>query len=452
MTRDTTGSSAWGYEQAAEALRSALTFGIHPSLDGIRALAEAMGRPDDAFVSVQVTGTNGKTSVTRMTAALLAAHGMRSGAFVSPDLGRYTQRFEFEGAPVSDDLFARAVEAALEAVSFARDVRGYDEPVTEFELLTASALWLFRELSVDYAVLEVGMGGRWDATSVVGPAVSVVTGVALDHTAHLGTTRDEIATDKSFIIKPASAPVLGPGTVGVEHILLERAEAMGTHARVVREYGAPTPVAEELTVRYRVLLHPTAPDGHTRLNVRGAHAEYGVIDVAAPAYQAPNVATAIAAAEAALGRALDPALVARAFASVRTPGRFEVLASEPWLLVDGAHNPEAAAVLADAIEDAWPDAGARPTLVLGVLADKDASGIVTELRRVATRFVCVEPPSDRALPAADLAAIVERVTGVPCATGDLRAVVDAEREAGRDVIVTGSLTTVAGLRSAFLGE
>ncbi len=450
MISDATGA-AWGYEQAADALRAALTFGIHPSLDGIRALSEALGRPDDAFASVQVTGTNGKTSVTRMTAALLSAHGMRTGAFMSPDLGRYTQRFEFAGAPVADEDFARAIASALEAVEIARSTQGYDQPLTEFELLTAAALWLFREFSVDYAVLEVGMGGRWDATSVVGPAVAVITGVGLDHTAHLGSTREAIATDKSHIIKPASAPVLGPGTAGVEQIFLERAESQGTHARVVREFGQPTPIAEELTVRYRVLQHPMSPDGHTRIAVRGAHAEYGVVDVAAPAYQAPNVATAIAAAEAALGRSLDPQAVARALATLTIPGRFEALSRDPWLVVDGAHNPEAAAVLADAIDDAWVGAG-RPSIVLGVLADKDAAGIVEALAPAAGRFVCVEPPSPRALGAHELASIVGGVTDVGCTTAELAAAIASERDAGRDVVVTGSLTTVGAVREQPLGR
>lgn len=444
-------SQDWGYEQAAEVLRGALAFGIHPSLHSIRALSEALGRPDDAFASLQVTGTNGKSSVTRMTAALLEAHGMRAGAFLSPDLGRYTQRFELFGLPVSDDDFARAISAALEAESIARSVGSLTEPVTEFELLTAAALWLFRESSVDFAVLEVGMGGRWDATSVVGPAVSVITGVGLDHMEHLGPTREAIAHDKSHIIKPASAPVLGPGTIGVEEIFLARAESQGTHARVVREFGQATPVAEDMTIRFRVLQHPIAPDGHTRIAVRGAHAEYGVIDVAAPAYQAPNVATAIAAAEAALGRALKPALVARTFSALATPGRFEVLASDPWLVVDGAHNPQAATVLADAIDDAWSFAAGRPSVVVGALADKDAAGIIEALAPVAARFVCVEAPSPRALSAPALATIVAELTDVPCTTGDLAAVVTAERAAGHDVLVTGSLTTVAEIRQLFLG-
>jgi len=448
---DSAGALAWDYERAAAALRDALTFGIHPSLDGIRALSEALGRPDDAFASIQVTGTNGKTSVTRMTAALLEAHGMRTGTFTSPDLGRYTQRFEFAGSPVSDRDFSRAIAAAFEAVEIARATNGYDEPVTEFELLTAAALWLFRDLSVDFAVLEVGMGGRWDATSVVGPAVAVITGVALDHTAHLGSTREQIASDKSHIIKPASAPVLGPGTVGVEDVLLARAEAQGTHARVVREFGQPSPIAEELTVRYRTLLHPTTPDGHTRVVVKGAHAEYGVLDITAPAYQAPNVATAVATAEAALGRALDPELVARALSGLAIPGRFEVLATDPWLVVDGAHNPEAAAVLAEAIDDAWTSAAARPTVVLGVLADKDAVGIAAALAPVVSHFVCAEPPSSRALPAVELAAVVQQATGRPCVTGELLTAVAEARAAGRDVVVTGSLTTVAALRESFLG-
>ncbi len=456
---------AFTYADALAALSSALTFGINPSLAPITAMAEALGRPHDTFASVQVTGTNGKSSTARLTAALLRAHGMRVGLYTSPELHSYTERIEIDGVPVAEEEFAAAVAAALDVADTlaagsppASGPAAATSPVagsateavasepTEFELLTAAALWLFRERAVDVAVLEVGMGGRWDATSVVSPAVAVITGVGLDHAAHLGPTREAIAADKAHIIRAASAPVLGPGTAGVEAPLLARAEATRTHARAVRVEGEPTPVAEELTTRYRVLTRPSAPDGATVLEVAGAHARYADLAVCAPAYQVPNVATAVATAEALLGRALDPALAREAIAAVRFPGRFEVVARDPWVVVDGAHNPEAAAVLADAVRDAWPDPAARPVVALGVLADKDADGIVAALAPVAAGFVCVAPDSPRALSAAELATVAERVTGtVPQTAESVRAAIAAQRaaDAAAGVLVTGSIRTAA---------
>ncbi|HSK48659.1 MAG TPA: Mur ligase family protein, partial [Coriobacteriia bacterium] len=244
---------AFGYAQALAALERALVFGVHPSLDGIRALTEAMGRPQDAFASLQVTGTNGKTSTARLTRALLEGEGHSTGLYTSPHLENYTERIEVDGRPVSERDFAEAVHVALEVAERLRPgAQGAEEGFTEFELLTAAALWLFRRSGVDYAVLEVGMGGTWDSTSIVEPAVAVITGVGLDHTAVLGGTIEKIAAEKAGIIKPASAPVLGPGTAGVEQIFLERAKLSHTHPRAVRPEGALSPVDEQLTVRFLV--------------------------------------------------------------------------------------------------------------------------------------------------------------------------------------------------------
>lgn len=437
-----------GYTEALDVLRAALTFGIHPSLDAITAMTEELGRPQDAFVSVQITGTNGKSSTARMTAALLSAHGLSAGLYTSPELYSYTERIEIDGAPVSEEEFAAGIAIALEAADAA------DVVPTEFELLTAAALWLYRERCVDIAVLEVGMGGRWDATSVVAPAVSVITGVGLDHTEHLGPTREAIAMDKAHIIKEASAPILGPGTLGVEDVFFARAGAMHMHARAVRPAGAPTPCSEELTTRFEIVARPEKPDGATVLDVAGAHSTYPALSLSAPAYQAGNAATAVAATEAALGRALDAALVATTLAEIRFPGRFEVVATGPFVVVDGAHNPEAAAVLAGAIGDAWPDSDARPTVLLGVLADKDAEGIVAALSPVVEMFACVTPDSPRALPAEELVAVVERVSGRTCTAylSVASALESLTAGAGSDVVVTGSLRTVAeGRRVAGTG-
>ncbi|MBA4370978.1 MAG: dihydrofolate synthase [Coriobacteriaceae bacterium] len=427
------------YAEAVAALTGALRFGTNPSLDKIRALCELLGHPERACRWVQVTGTNGKTSVTRMTAAVLSAHGVRTAAYTSPHLAEYRERIEVGGEPVSEADFARAVSAALDA-----DAALDGEPATEFELLTAAGLWLMRDLGVEWGVLEVGMGGRWDATSVVEPQVAVITGVALDHMRHLGGTVEEIAEDKAQIIKPGSLAVLGPGTDAADAVLAARAGEVGAPIVRVREDGG--------LVAWDVVAVPDRPGGPTRLDVLSPLAGYTGIELTAPSYQAPNAGVALAACEAALGRALDRGAVRAAFASLRFPGRFELLRESPQLVIDGAHNPEAALVLAVAIAEAWPDPQRRPAVLLGVLDDKDAEGIVRALAPVVTAFVCTRSASSRALPSADLAAVVERVTGTPPkADDDLRAALALAEDigGGAGVVATGSLTVAGEVRALF---
>lgn len=434
------------YPAAIRELEAALKFGIDPSLDGIRALTDAMGRPQDAFACVQTTGTNGKSSTTRLVAALLAAEGLATAAYTSPHLESYTERIELGGASVGEDDFALAITAAVEA---ARVAGGGARPFTEFELLTAAALWLMRERSVDIACLEVGMGGRWDSTSVVEPSVAVITGVGLDHTERLGLTVEAIAADKAQIIKPGASVVLGPGTADVAAIFLKRCAELGLHPRFVASDDDASPVEEALTVRYVIRSRPDRPGGMLALDVHGIHEEYAGLELSAPAYQAPNVATAIAAAECALGRALDPDHARRALAAMTFPGRFELLAADPPLVIDGAHNPQAAGVLAGAILDAWPDERMRPICVLGVLSDKDAEGIALALAPFVDSFVVTEPASPRARAAGDLAGIVEYATGSwPEIRPDLAdALAHAREHAGaQGVIVTGSLYTAGQAR------
>lgn len=431
-----------GYERAAAALRAALTFGIHPSLEGIQALASELGSPHDSYASIQVTGTNGKTSVTRITAALLEAHGLHTGVFVSPDLGHYTERIEVDGRLVSDEMFATAVETALAAAEAAR-AHGSADPVTEFELLTAAALWLFRDAGCSHAVLEVGMGGRWDATSVVSPVVSVITGVGLDHTEHLGDTREAIAFDKAHVIKPGSVAILGPGTAGVEDVFNNRAEATGCPLWAVRADADLSPCAEDRTVRVSVESAAAAPGGVSRFAVRGMHTVYDDLEVHAPAYQASNVATAIAAAEAALGQALRPDQVRTAVAGIGFPGRFEILSHDPLVIADGSHNPEAAAVLAEAVAEQM--GGERPQVLLGVLVEKDARGIIEALAGVAGGWAVTAPDSPRAMGVEALASLVEEATGVdPARYASVSEALAALMAPGaHPLVVTGSLT-VAG--------
>ena len=434
------------FAAAIGTLEAALKFGIDPSLEGIRALTDALGRPQNAFASVQVTGTNGKSSTTRLVAALLEAEGLTTAAYTSPHLESYTERIELGGLPVGEHDFALAITAVADAARLVGGAHAF----TEFELLTAAALWLMRERAVDVACLEVGMGGRWDSTSVVDPSVAVITGVGLDHTERLGPTVEAIAADKSQIIKAGASVVLGPGTAPVAGIFLERAAGLGLRPRFVAEHDAASPVDEALTARFAVRRRPDRPGGVLALDVCGIHAEYAGLELAAPAYQAPNVAVAVAAAECALGRALDAGAARGVLARMTFPGRFEVLVADPPLVIDGAHNPQAAGVLADAVRDAWPDDRVRPLCVLGVLTDKDADGIVRALAPVVDGFVVTQPESSRARDAGDLAGIVEYATGSwPEIRPDLAdAVAHARTHAGpRGVVITGSLYTAGQARA-----
>lgn len=441
--------TACGYSRAVEALRRALVFGINPSLDGIRALSAELGDPHAAYDSVQITGTNGKTSTARLTHALLKAHGRAAALYTSPELERINERMELGDGPVPDEEFARAVCAALDAAQRLRPgLEGTDGGFTEFELTTAAALWLFRALHADVAVLEVGMGGRWDATSVVSPAVAVVTGVGLDHTAILGDSLEKIAAEKAAIIKPGCVAVLGPGTAAVDEVFLTQAAQARVRCIAVRSEGDDSPVPEPSTVRFEVRARPGSPGGFTTLDVRGLLGEYPGLKLRAPAYQAANVATAIAAAESALGGALDADRIRNALEQVRLPGRFELVHADPPVVVDGSHNPQAAAVLARAIEDAWPDSARRPVAVVGMLADKDARSFVAALGPVVSGLIVTEPVSSRALPAADLAAIVAQTDGRrPQEAPTVAMAVEAAIAAGANgVVVTGSLTTAGQAR------
>jgi dihydrofolate synthase/folylpolyglutamate synthase len=415
---------------------------IDPSLDRVAELLDLLGSPQRSVPVVHVAGTNGKTSTTRMVERLLREFGLRTGRFTSPHLHSIRERIAIDGEPVSAERFVEAyddVAPYAELVDARHGVR-----LSFFELLTAMAFATFADTPVDVAVVEVGLGGRWDATNVADGQVAVVMPVALDHERWLGHELEQIAAEKAGIIKPDQVAVLAQQDLVAAEVLLRRSVEVGaTVAREGAEFG--------------VLSRQIAVGGQV-LSLRGLGGEYD--DVLLPLHgphQAHNAACALAAVEAFLGGGvdrLDLDVVRAAFADVTSPGRLEVVRRSPTVLVDGAHNPAGAAALATALDEAF-DFRNLVGLV-GVLADKDALGILSALEPVLAEVVITQPSSVRAMPADDLAVIAvdvfgaDRVEVIPRLDHALDAAVAlAEADGdlgGAGVVVTGSIMTVAEAR------
>lgn len=490
-----TNRSELAYDTAVDFLSSALKFGIHPSLEGIRRLADALGNPQSSYVSVQVAGTNGKSSTSRMIAALLRAEGFRVGLFTSPELVEYPERFEIDGKVISHSVFAEIIdrvrycaeplsakdegahavspvdisrrsnaEGARQAEAVSRGTNRritqsrqvvYDSSedsttFTEFEYLTAAAFELFARQCVDFAVFEVGLGGRWDATSLLDPAVATICGIGLDHQGILGDTLEEIAAEKAAIIKPATSVVLGEQTHEVQQVFMKQVDSCATYAIAVQPKGEELfpALPEELKVRFSV---KSQFDGLV-LRIYGRHDVYDGISMPdAPGYQAANAACAVASAEAALGRSLSKEAVRQALHDVRFPGRFETLSQDPLLIIDGAHNPQSAHVLAQAIDKRFAGSK-RPVLLLAVLSDKDARGIIAELGSHVSSVVATQTSSPRAIPAEELARIAEEVLGMLPVHYDNPSEalhVIFSRDGCNSVVASGSITLAGEIKGLF---
>lgn len=437
------------YDEALEQLHSALRFGICPMLETVEDMLAELGDPDLCYDCVQIAGTNGKTSTSRFTAAILAGEGLSVALYTSPELVSYTERMEVGGHPVSEAAFAHGIAAAAEAgrrVNASRAAAGerpYD--VTEFDTLTVAAAVVFAEAGVDVAVLECGMGGRWDATSAMKSIRSVaVTGIGLDHTRILGDTLEAIAGEKAAIIKPGRACVLGVGCAtptSVEDVFLEQCHAAGVTPTLVRALDR-VDVAGEMhpgiarehaglpQASFGVTKRPHRLGAPLELSVNTPRSLYAELACLKPDYQAANVACAVALAEAHLGRALAQDALFEALVTCPTPGRFQLLRPEPPVLIDACHNPQSVEAFLAAVAAVEPDVARRPHLLCAVLADKDVAGIV---RLLAPAFpsVCVtQTASPRALAAHELAGLF--------------------REAG--ATVTAEYPDVASATSALCGE
>jgi len=379
---------------------------INPSLERITALVTLLGDPQRAYPVIHVTGTNGKTSTSRMIEALLRARGLRTGLFTSPHLSYVGERICVDGQPLDAERFVEAydeIKPYLDLVDATHDV-----PLSFFEVLTGMAFAVFADAPVDVCILEVGMGGTWDNTNVADGAVAVVTPISLDHVRYLGSTVAEIAADKSGIIKPGAIAVLAQQPPAAAEVLLRRAADVGaTVAREGLEFGV---IARELAV------------GGQRVDIRGLLGDYP--DLYLPlfgAHQAGNLACAIAAveafartpADAELGdgepAALDPDIVRRAVATMSSPGRLEVIRRSPVVIVDAAHNPGGMAASVAALTEAFSF-----TDLVGIIAvaeDKDVSGILDELEPAVAHLVVTANSSPRSMVPAALGEIAATVLG-----------------------------------------
>jgi dihydrofolate synthase/folylpolyglutamate synthase len=446
----------------------------------MRALVGVLGDPQRDYPVIHITGTNGKGSTARMITALLAAHQMSVGTYTSPHLEHVTERISRNGDPIDPDQLTAVVSdiATLEDQGLLSDRPSY------FELLTAAAFAWFSQEAVDVAVVEVGLLGRYDATNVADGQVAVITNVGKDHTDGEGDWRRRVAAEKAGIVKPGSHLVLGEtdpdlravftGEIGGQVAAVpssgpvqgngRSADAAATASGDGDGGGDPSEAANPtegpagaVWVRdgdFGVMTDRVALGGHV-IDLRTPYGEHDEVFLPAHgAHQADNAALAVAAVEAFFGRALHADVVAEAFAGLRLPGRFEVVHRAPLLVLDGAHNPDGAAAAAATLAEEFSIAGTR-RWVLGVLAGRDLDEMLDAFGvRPGDRVVATTPPTPRGVPAADLAAAVERRGVQASAVDDIdTAVATAWRAAqaageGDLVMVTGSLYAVGAARTA----
>ncbi|MGH3889912.1 MAG: bifunctional tetrahydrofolate synthase/dihydrofolate synthase [Pseudonocardiaceae bacterium] len=423
---------------------------IEPSLNRIAALVDLLGMPQRSYPVLHIAGTNGKTSVARMLDALLSAIGLRVGRYTSPHLQRVTERINLHGGPISAERYVEAYQDIEHYVAMVD--AGSQVPMSKFEVLTGMAFATFADAPVDAAVVEVGLGGSWDATNVADAAVAAITPVAVDHVHYLGSDIAGIAAEKAGIIKPGSVAVLAAQPPEVARVIAARSIEVGaTVAREGMEFG---------------VLHRDIAVGGQQLRLQGLGGVYdGIFLPLRGEHQSRNAVLALAAAEAFFGaggrRSLDVDAVRDAFATVTAPGRLERVRTAPSVLLDGAHNPHGARALAAALREEF--AFRRLVAVVGVMRDKDVAGILTELAPVVDEVVVTASGSRRAMDVDKLAAVAREVVGeqrlrvVPRLPEAIEvAVASAEevapgkdRVSGAGVVITGSVAMVGEARTLF---
>ena len=459
------GSPAPSYPLAEAALLSRWPeTRLDPSLDRIQALCELLGDPQRSAPVIHLTGTNGKTSTARMVDSLVRGLGLRTGRFTSPHVESMRERICIDGEPLSEEGFAALF---AEVAPYAEVVdRSGDHPVSFFELMTAMAFAAFADAPVDVIILEVGMGGSWDATNVADAAVAVVTPISVDHSNYLGAEPEDIAEEKSGIIKPGSFAVLAQQSVEVAEVLLRRAvEVEATVAREGLEFG---------------VTHRLPGIGGQMLTLQGLAGEYPEVFLPLHgAHQAHNAVCALAAVEALRGgEALDLDVVREAFGQVDSPARLEVVRRGPTVLIDAAHNPHGAQAAVEAVQESFafsPLLGGKGfDFLQDRVEDTDRTrfvegateGILEILEPVLSTVVCSQNSTARSMPAESLAELArgvfgpDRVVVAPRLDDALDLAVGLAEEGGMlgeafgsgGVLVTGSVITAGEARTLLGGR
>ena len=415
------------YEEALNAIHAVHWQGHKPGLERTRALLSALGDPHKALRFVHVAGTNGKGSTAAMLDSCLRAAGYKTGLFTSPYINRFNERVQVDGVPIPDGDLVRLVERVQPAAAAMADTP------TEFEFITALGMLWFAEQRCDIVVLEVGLGGALDSTNVIDPPeCAVITALGLDHVKELGPTLADIAAAKAGIIKPGSPAVSYGGAPEADRVIAAAAHAC----------GAPLTVVD-----------------FTRLRLRGAGLDGQTFDFDGLAgltlpllagYQPRNAAVAVTALRALRARGWDipDEAIRRGLASVRWPGRFELLRRSPPFLLDGSHNAHGMRATADSLRSLFP--GQKFVFLVSIMADKDADEMLRLLLPLAKAFVTVTAPSPRAIPAADLAARIEALGGSAEPAASIPAAVErtAALAAGGPAAALGTLYFSGEVRQA----
>ncbi len=421
------------YSEALDTINSLLRFGIKPGLERVQGLLQELGDPQNRLRFIHVAGTNGKGTTSTLIASTLKEAGYRTGLYTSPYVSDFRERFQINGEMISKESLVEQLEKVLPAV---RKMEERGETVTEFELITALALSWFAECHCDYVVLEVGLGGRFDATNVIRtPEVAVITSISLDHTAILGDTLEKIAFEKCGIIKPGGTIVLYPE---------QSPEVFRTVEGIAEERGARFLTADLNRIREK------------QASLEGSILEYDGKELRLPfigKHQEKNAATALAALEVLQekGAKIPWSAVERGFAGAKLPARMEILSRKPLVLMDGGHNPGCAQALANVLKTYL--SGHQLIGVMGMMSDKDSRTALASLAPLFSAMITLRPENPRSLSSEELKAVADEFCGDVRAMDDQEAALQTAAElCGEDgaIIICGSFYLAGELRPLVL--
>lgn len=417
------------YDKAMSILADTHRFGLSPVLESVEDMLKELGNPHTYYEVIQIAGTNGKTSTSRYTAQILQAMGKKTALYTSPELVSMCERMEIDTKPISQAVFAHGIAVAHQAAHrvnaqrCAQALEPYD--ITQFDLLTVAALVVFAEAGIDVAVLECGMGGRWDATTAACAQTVCITGIGLDHTKILGDTFEKIAAEKAAIIKEDTKCVLGVGcavSAGAQQVLLKRCadvHVMPTLLHAALAQDDPVCIERNIccafddmpTTTYIITHHPQTLADELVLDVSTPYGMYRAMHVFAPVYQAANIACAISLCEAHLGRPLDQAIVQTALEALVVPGRFELICKKPLQLIDACHNPQSLESFLHSLQELEPIKEKRPACLCAVFKDKDYVRMAQLIAEAFDEIYVVQTDSQRCLDASCFAEVLQEQGG-----------------------------------------